>query len=496
MNKFRFALLLLMPLVSAFAFGQKLVQEETYKVNGYSLSQMGYPKRVVPGEKGGFGFVEFWTQGEGRQFPNYYMQGYTDKIEEEWFRPVTKQGTAKLENLDVMKMKASYAVTGYQYSGAAKRTQLMAQLFAVKGGAEKGGLTQVSTYDKKTRKLFEDVVVLSPDSSKFAWMGHNPREKSAKHRVFFNVMSDGGQSLWKGEIMPPHLKEKYYISQSLVDNRGHVYMLLRYETATNTPKDTANLPIIVRYDYREKKFSEHQLQFPGASVPEVSMHLNQKGDLVVLGILADGSAQGFLNGEKSRGVGLKWNKIVYKKFNIERELHLAQEAVLDFPESALTRYSQRGANFSEFRTMESGKNVFWIMEEAYTQEHNGQLQFVYYDIATVAIDMEAGVISWASSFEKKQRDYTNGQMLSFTPGIANGALRFVYLTERGASGKIVCTNMAIADGRTETIDIALNNKEMNLFFPRRSAQVSPTAMILLGVGNPVGNEYKLMKIQF
>lgn len=482
-------------LLSLSCSAQTLVQEQTYKVNGYSLSQMGYPKRVVPGEKGGFSYIEYWTQGEGRQFPNYYIQGYSPKFEEEWFRPVTKQGTPRLENMDLVRLKGALAATGYQYSATAKRTQLMTQMFSTKG-VEKGGLIQVSTYDKKTRKLFQDEMVISPDSTKMAWMGHNPTEKAAKRRVFFNVFNDGGQSLWSGELMPPHLKEKYFIRQTLVDNKGHVYMLLRYETATNTPKDTTFLPIIVRYDYREKKYSEYQLDFANASLPEVAMHLNQQGDLVVLGILADGSANGFLNGEKSRGVALKWNKIVYKKFDIERELHLVQEAVLEFPESMLSRYRERGSNFSEFRTLESGKNVYWIMEEAYSQIHNNQLQFLNYDIAAVAIHVDKGEITWASAFEKKQRDYNNNQMLSFASGVSGDYLRFVYLTERGAQGKIVCTNMSLRDGSTETKDIALNNKEKYLFFPRRSSMITPSTMILMGIGDPVGNEYKLMKIQF
>ena len=170
---------------------------------------------------------------------------------------------------------------------------------------------------------------------------------------------------------------------------------------------------------------------------------------------------------------------------------------MDFPEAWTKRYGgERGANFSLGEIVEHDNNLYWVMEEFYTQMHREQLQFLYYDIATIGIDMESGEIQWANTFEKKQRDYKSGNLLSYTLGVAKGQLHFVYLNERGAQGKILCTSINMADGKTTTTPLARNSKATYLFFPKRSVMVGGGKMILMGVGNPVSNDYKLIEVSF
>ena len=203
-----------------------------------------------------------------------------------------------------------------------------------------------------------------------------------------------------------------------------------------------------------------------------------------------------MNGAKAFPTALKWNKITLKKFNISRELTLTTEYTIDLPEAWIKRYGTNGSNFSKSMIMDQGKQVYWVMEEFYTQIHNKELQLLYYDVAVVAFDIETGKIDWANFFEKKQRDYKSGNLLSFVPGIASGKLNFVYLNERGAQGKILCSAFDLKTGEVAQKELASNFNSDFMFFPKRSGMVTSKSMTLMGVGRPNENEYKLIRIQF
>jgi hypothetical protein len=81
-------------------------------------------------------------------------------------------------------------------------------------------------------------------------------------------------------------------------------------------------------------------------------------------------------------------------------------------------------------------------------------------------------------------------------GFSRDRLNLVYLTERGAPGKIVCSSFALADGTLTTKDLAKNDHEDNLFFPRRSTMAGKNKMLLLGAGNVDRNEFKVIEISF
>lgn len=489
-------LLFLAFLAPFFLPAQKITAEKAFRVD-YPISTVGFPSNIVAGEEGDFAYLEYWSRGQGRKFPNHYLQSYDGQFNEQWFQPLTKQGAARLGDIqEVVRLGNSIGVIGRQFSPSAKRDQLKMQLFDLKGSPQ-GGLQTLSSYTKKERKGFEDITVKSPDNNRMLWVGHNPTAKAGSRTVLASVWSGDGRKTWGKKVYLPQLSdEKYQVKQAAVDNKGNAYFLLAYETLTNTDKDTVNLPIVVRYDHKEGKTTEHRLEFPGASLPECYLHITEKGELAFFGILADGSDGGFVNGAKRFETGLRWNKIVYRLFDIERELLLKQEYTMEFPEAWQKRYGERGANFSEGEVLEHKGQLYWVMEEHYTQIHNGQLQHLFYDVAVIAIDKENGSIRWASTFGKKQRDYSSPNLLSYSRGFSKGKLQFVYLTQRGAQGQIRCTSIDLETGEDSFKNLASNQKATYLFFPRRSGMIDSDKMLLMGVGDPVGNDYKLIEITF
>jgi len=86
--------------------------------------------------------------------------------------------------------------------------------------------------------------------------------------------------------------------------------------------------------------------------------------------------------------------------------------------------------------------------------------------------------------------------MSYVAGVARDKLRLVYLTERGAAGKLMCTSIELGNGRRKDKLLASNESAKYLFFPSRSGMVSNYEMVLIGRGNPSQNDYKLITISF
>lgn len=489
---FFFLLVFFAPLSRVSA--QEVTREERFGVK-YPIQTIGYPSKIVPGPEGSLTYVEYWTKDIEHKYTNYYIQNLNASYKEEWFRPLTKENLPKIQPMDVHRLSTSFAVFGEQYSPTVKGMQVKVQMFEL-DGRPKGGLQTVSNYTKKTRKGFSNELILAPDSSRFLWLGHNPEAKAKKRKVKAAAYKADGRLVWRQDLFMPQLAEKYKVKQATIDKKGNAYFLLDFESKTNNIKDTVNLPIVLRWDHKEKKMTEYRVDFSAASVPECRIHITEKGDLALLGVLADGSEGGFTNGAKRFDTGLKWNKIFYKLFNIERELQLKDEYLMDIPAEWMKKYGEKGANFSQHEIIERNGMLYWIMEDFYTQIHRDELQFCYNDVATVKIDIEEGKILWASSFGKKQRNYRNGFVLSYSLGIAQGALQFVYLSERGAQGKIVCTSVNLEDGSSATKPLLSNERADRLFFPRRSCMVDESRMVLMGVGSTVDNDYRLIEITF
>jgi hypothetical protein len=494
MRKYLIALLCLLAFAGQ-AWAQRITAEKTFRLN-YSASSMGYPAGIVDNQNDRFTVIEYWSNNEERKFANYYLETYNEKFEEVWFKPVTKDGDPKLANItELIRLQGAVAVVGTQYSPAIKRLATKMQLWDLNGGLI-GGLQTISNFTKKAKKGYEEVMSYSPDHKSLFWMGHNPSASYKKRDFYCSVHDDAGTKIWSKRLTLEPTLQKYKVKQATIDNRGNAYFYMVYETATNTVKDTVNLPKIVRYVHKENKFYTYAMDFDGVSVPNGMIKVTEGGDLAFVGIIADGSEKGFLNGANTYGTALKWNKLVYINFDIKRELQKSQEYVIDIPEAWLSRYQSRGTDFSKAELLEKDNQLYWVMEEFYIIEHNGKPQHRYLDIATVAIDMKSGAIKWANSFEKKQRDYYRGELLSYVNGFAADQLNFVYLTERGAQGKVVCTSFDLATGIVATKDLAKNEREDNLFFPRRSTMLENGRMMLLGVGNIERNEFKLIEISF
>ena len=95
MKKVLILLPVLVLILTGSVSAQRITAEKTFGLN-YPVSTMGYPTGIVANKDDRFSVIEYWNNDLERKFANYYVQTYSDKFEEVWFKPVTKDGDPRL----------------------------------------------------------------------------------------------------------------------------------------------------------------------------------------------------------------------------------------------------------------------------------------------------------------------------------------------------------------------------------------------------------------
>jgi len=508
---FNFAQLIIhfMRILWIFAFlGFGLLQAQVmhdmipFKCEGYLLEKIGYPSKVVSDHNGNLTYVEYWQQGiAGRSATGYYIQNIflspkSKEFDETWFKPLAAPNTI-YSFMDICKLNKSVAVLG-KVPVDKKDEKTVIQFFSSTGKdlTPQQNCSNYDTYGAKSKE-FEEYVTVAPDSSHVLWMGYNPKADAKKRRHFVSVFGNDGKKIWSQELSIPNIDKKYFVRQTLVDKRGHAYFLLSYDNwANELAQDTLHKPIIVKYDYKTKKYAEYQVNIPNAAIPIAYMFLSRNDQLLVTGAVWDGKDTGILNGEKLYGKALRWNQLFYKRFNVWEGMAVDQDLKLDIPEFLTTKFASKSANFYEFRFLEADGKLFWLMEEAFSMNDNKGTLFARDYTAVIAIDYSKGSVAWVNGFDKKQRDYTNDMLFSYFPVIIDKSLNCIFLSDKGAQGVIKNAGFNLETGEVLVGDVIKNDQANNYFFPARSTQIDKRYIVLFGTGTPNSNSYKFMRMKF
>jgi len=389
-------------------------------------------------------------------------------------------------------MDKGYVVTGYKYNDELKRNDAVARFFRGDGKPLSSEVTVLSKYDKKAKKGFEDTFTMSPSGAALLWMGTDGV------RYMFSAWDAMGKEIWGQELELPYVVDKYEVTDVVVEDKGKPIMLLESTKRTGTAKDTLFPPIIARYSYKAEKFVQDTLNFDSLYLVNGHLKMLENGNVAVVGVLSNDSPEGIMNGGK-RGESQILTHIFMKRYELTTEITEAAGSINPIPEDWKEKYKspakdgkgEKGSNFGPEMVLADDWNLVFLMEEHYTSKD----KFYYYDIGAVGFNLQSGKMDWSHLIEKKQRD-RSGVFLSFTPGIARRRLNLVYLTERGARGKMVCSKVDLKTGKLSMKDIESNEDASYLFFPKNSGMVSETEMVLIGMGDPSSNDYKIMTITF
>ncbi len=472
-----------------FSKAQTISNEQLFGVEGYSVFERGYPLKVEGGPGGKFFYLEYWPAGkQGRTYTNFYLQCYgTRDYIEHWYKPITEEGAAVMQPSDLIKTAQRIAVIGHQFREEVKETHTVARFYDFDGKANSVEPVQLSNY-KKLGKNFSEKIVLSNQKKRLLWMG------VGEEGLYYSVWDEYGKQVWEKQLNLPYVKDKYLLREVTVDEHGDLYMLVLPVTPSTSIREKSPL-LLLRYRYEKDAFETYTWELKDQAVP-IMMHLEVEGkEAYLAGVVSTPDAPGFLNSQSQgkKDLPRPMTHLVFRRFSEQEDglLKAVSSQIHPVPVTWASRY-QAGGHFSRSKVVVSKDDVILILEEYFSEKD----KLYFYDLGCVSFVKETGNIRWNQIIGKRQRDKQSEAFMSYIPGISRGKLRLVYLTERGASGKVYCTSIDLDDGKLREKILTSNESDLYLFFPSRSCMVSDFEMVLLGIGNPNQNDFKLFTVTF
>ena len=480
------AVLLGLALGSFFPMSAQVISsEQVFPVEGYSVFEMGYPLKVAPGGAGKFVYLEWWAQGkQGRRDANYYLQNYgTRDYVEYWFKPLTDMGFERMSVSDLIKMEHVYAVIGKQYRPDLDRQVFtVARFFDLEGKPVDFKPALLSTFPKNNKNQAEWVTA-SPQKKALLWFGVYGKD------CYMSLWGSYGGNRWEKTAEIPYSKEKYEVDQVKVTDNGEIYLLLINNKTPSAPL------ILAKYLPVEEQFQTVLVnRDPSHNLAEVKMDLNPSGEITLCGVYSSTGAIGLSNGAKFAKPDIKnYSHLFFQRFTENKsEWTTTVDSVYAVPEKWISFFEETGSNFSSLKVFSTRAQTALVLEEQYSDRKKSY----YYSMGIASFDMKTGQLLWSDIVEKKQRDQGSAHFMSYVPGVVGDRLRLIYLTERGARGKLMCTSLNMETGKRRDKMLASNESAEYLVFPKRSGMVSSHEMVLVSMGNPSQNNYKLITITF
>jgi hypothetical protein len=476
---------------SSLLQAQQIVREQIIPIQGYDVRQVGYPHGLVPVGGGKFAYVQFWRKSKMHPADNYYLQALSSSnFAGEWYHQVVGVGEEPFRLGDLFRLGDRVVVTGQQYRPKSRRYQTVARYFDLKGKPVTLTPVELSDWERRARPEEKEYVVISPKQEKMLWMG---REKDQFH---FSLWDENGRQVWKREKELPEVGKKYELESVELTDKGFPLFLLRQARPSFSIKDTLYPPLLLRYHPFQDTFRLDTLALDSAFDLHVKMKLLDSKELVVTGICSQGEGIGLKNGERALGSARYWSGIFLKRLKLGgEEVEVLADSVSPVPEELREFYGEEGSDFTNFELLlqpqEKSPTVVLLFEEAYEDKN----KFFFYDVGCFALSSATGELLWSRRVPKKQRSVGGKRLLSYFPLITSRRLHLVYLSERGARGKLACSSLDLQSGNRREVFLASNEDATYLFFPKSSGQIAPGLAVLMGVGNPNQSDYKLITVR-
>ncbi len=468
---------------------QIITAEQVFPVRGYSIFEKGYPVKIIPGAGTQFHFIEYWAAGEqGRPSANHYLQTYqTYDFSEAGFVPVTPPGEPLMQVSDLRPMGEGMVVIGVQERTEDGYMHTVANFFDQRRQRLNESTVVIGTQEGRRRRKYKEWTAISPQGSYLLWVGHN------KRNFYAGLYDRYGEQQWQTQLEFPDMEQDFLLSDVAVDERGLPYLLLRPK------KKEPGVPLsLLRFRHESGEFLEELLTFDQQTVVHGGrIDLRADTMLLISGTVQQMQDSVFLiNGEELEEERV-WTDFFLANYAIENETELRQKYLTlnPIPPAWVERFQgEEGpqSNFKEMRLMAHNGQLLLLHEEQYQHRDTWH----YYDLGVQALNLANGERQWQQLIAKRQRDRGTDAALSYVAGISRNRLRLVFLTERGARGKLMCTSLDLADGERRNRYLASNETAQYLFFPRRSSMINGREMVLLGLGSPGKNDYKLITVTF
>lgn len=471
---------------------QQIIEEQYIPIKGYDIRDPGYPFGVVPVGSGRFAFVQYWTKSKMHPADNFYLQCLSSSdFEGIWYQQVIESGRDRFQMGEVHRLGNSLIISGTLYLPSNKTYQTIFRYFDLAGKPLHNGAIQISDWTGKTKAMDDESFHFSPNNKHILWMGKDGED------LHCSVWDDQGNKVWAQTLNLPSMGKKYAFKDVTITNEGHPIFLLGLERPNYSFKDMTYPPLLVRYHPKREKFHTDTLALDSAYAINTHIKLMSNQELIVAGSYGREDPLGLPNGAKVNKKPTFWSGFFFKKILLVNtdSMRVLADSLSPIPQDWIEHYGAEGSNYSDFKITVSqrkkGDHALLLMEEMYADKK----RVFFYDVGCVSFDLSTGKMKWIKRINKRQRGQGGASLLSYFSDVTTNKIHFVYLSERGARGKLMSTSFALKDGKRRDIKLASNEAATYLFFPKSSGKVANATAVLIGMGNPGQNDYKLMTIR-
>ncbi len=273
--------------------------------------------------------------------------------------------------------------------------------------------------------------VLSADSSKILIMHNEPFDKYANEKFSYKVLNENAKEIWSAALELPYRDKSFRVSNYVVDNDGHVYMLasIEKEKGEKERKKPGYHYALLSYNYQSKQLQEKKIELGDRFISDIAFDV-QNNQLIIGGFYSNKSAMGLI-GTFFRTMDARTGMLINQGSSDFSTEFLAGFMSKRRAEKHKELYDYR---IDHFVTRPDG-GIYLIAEQYYYVVStvcnprggcNTTVNYYYNDIIVVNINSDSNV-GWVKKLPKYQHTSNdNGFYSSYAMAAANSKLYFIF----------------------------------------------------------------------
>lgn len=512
----KYASLLILMLLTAVGFSQKLVEAPKVKWGEeYKRPNFSAVEKIITSDNSG---TYIWRNKSGALTNReVIIERYDENLKMDKASVLNIPFSAFNNNvdlIDIFPFAGKIITLTSIFNDADNRNTLYAQTIDRSTLQLNNDRQEVGVIDAKRRGNKGGFTYeISRDSSKLLVYSDLPYKFRSGERLSLNVYNQALEKQWKKQVELPFRDNNFTMESIEVAPDGNVYLLGKLVENTPLFQLKFNAPnynyVVVAYTNNGNDTKQYDVSLGNDFITDLTIRVDNEGDLICAGFYSERSSRNMKGAFFS-----KINTATKKMYDIKRG-EFSAEFLGQFMSKRRARKKRELFSYRiDELVLRSDGGALMVAEQFYirvsTQTDPNGLQtqtttYYYNDIITVNINPD-GTIAWATKIPKRQVDGT-GAFSSYAMTISKGKIYFVYndhpknLTRtnyrkiKNFNGKrsIVTLATLSPDGSYKKTALVNNRDERIITRPRIARQVNRDELILFGTYR---KRYKFGSVKF
>ncbi|CAN5277367.1 hypothetical protein BH09BAC5_BH09BAC5_11760 [soil metagenome] len=361
---------------------------------------------------------------------------------------------------------------------------------------------------------------LSQDSANILVVVNPPYDEYANEKFTLKLLDKDLATKWEKTIIPPYKDEFFSLDNFIVASNGDVYMIatVSKDKSVMSRHDRRSTPTyfhtVLMYEHESDNLKEFQISLDPKFISDVSMTVNEKGDIICAGFYSNKSSASIIGtfylkiDKETKAITHKgtmdFNPDFLSQFMSEKKVEKGKE-LYDYILRHLVLRDDGGAILV-------AEQYYEVMVQSYdptTHAYTYTYYYYYNDIIVVSISPE-GDISWAKKIPKYQVSRNDGGYYSsFNFAVSGDKMYFMFndnsknLNNKDENlqkyrymnnpKKSVAVLVTIDSRGNQDRQLMFRNNDLKIILrPKLFMQINENRMILYG---EKGSTYKLADVK-